>query len=648
MPGVDDRSDAGAPYRPADAASPPFRIGPWRVEPGLNRLDGPTGEVAVEPRVMEVLVCLARHAGETVSKEQLLAEVWHGAFVVEGVIPKAIFALRQALGDDAAAPRYVLTVARRGYRLLVPVEDVEPGESVQPRRPDGPDGPDGVGGGPAAGAAAGAEGTPPVTRPLRTALLVAVALLAVAAVGWLRRSQRAIPPQPRAAITELAVARFGAAGGVDAELLAGALWAETVGELVRCERPAVQLLPAGSDPLAQARAEGADALLLGTVDASGPTVRVELQLLDTASAQLAWTGSFEREPGELLELRRLLAAAVAERVGARLDDGGAGASTELLSEATYRRFLEARHLWMRRGGDLARAHELFAAVTREAPEFGEGFAWLALSHVTRANYLASEPVAELAAAEAAARRAVELAPADPVAHTAAGLVAINRRAAATEAIDAYRKAIALAPSFALPRQFLAETYMARGRFDDALTTLDGALALEPLSPMLQAVRGLILMAAGRSEEAIAQFDRALVLEPRFTWLYRYRGYALIRLGRESEAIDALLGAPRRAQQRPEWLDGHEAAVAAEGLIGYWRRHAEGLESYVGSGGAGARPSQLAEAYAAIGRDAEAIALLDTAIERGDGEYFLVLRWSPAFDHLRGTPEFERVYARRGL
>src|SRR5690606_14424184 len=65
MPGVDDRSDA-ASGRPADPASLPFRIGPWRVEPGLNRLDGPTGEVAVEPRVMEVLVCLARHAGETV------------------------------------------------------------------------------------------------------------------------------------------------------------------------------------------------------------------------------------------------------------------------------------------------------------------------------------------------------------------------------------------------------------------------------------------------------------------------------------------------------------------------------------------------------------------------------------------------------
>ncbi|KAB2963661.1 MAG: hypothetical protein F9K16_06160 [Thermoanaerobaculia bacterium] len=81
----------------------PFALGPWRVEPGLNRLHGPGGEVTLEPRAMELLVCLARHAGETVSKEQLLEEVWRGAFVVEGVIPKTVHALRQALGDDATA-----------------------------------------------------------------------------------------------------------------------------------------------------------------------------------------------------------------------------------------------------------------------------------------------------------------------------------------------------------------------------------------------------------------------------------------------------------------------------------------------------------------------------------------------------------------
>ncbi|MBP9146457.1 MAG: winged helix-turn-helix domain-containing protein [Thermoanaerobaculia bacterium] len=103
----------------------PFEIGPWRVEPGLDRIRRGSDSVALEPRAMDLLVFLARHAGETVSKETLLQEVWKGAFVVEGVIPKTLSALRAALGDDASHPTFVLTVPRRGYRLVAPVRWLE-------------------------------------------------------------------------------------------------------------------------------------------------------------------------------------------------------------------------------------------------------------------------------------------------------------------------------------------------------------------------------------------------------------------------------------------------------------------------------------------------------------------------------------------
>lgn len=107
----------------ADTAETPcFRVGDVRVEPGLNRLSSELGQTTLEPRVMELLLHLAQHAGETISKEQLLAEVWGGAFVVDGVVAKTVSALRQALGDDAGQPRYILTVPRRGYRLIAGVE----------------------------------------------------------------------------------------------------------------------------------------------------------------------------------------------------------------------------------------------------------------------------------------------------------------------------------------------------------------------------------------------------------------------------------------------------------------------------------------------------------------------------------------------
>ncbi len=606
----------------------PFALGPWRVEPGLNRLHGPAGEVTLEPRAMELLVCLARHAGETVSKEQLLDEVWRGAFVVEGVIPKTVHALRQALGDDAAAPRYILTVPRRGYRLLAPVE--RPGARVAVRR----------------------AGRPHRSVRLALALGLPLALL----LAWLaaRTWQRPAAPRPvsAAALEHLAVAPFEALGGGEAVLLAGALRAEAVTELVRYERPRVHLLAAqaGGDAVATAHARAADAVLLGQVASDAARVRVELQLIDPTSRAVRWSGSFERPPGELLALRREIASAVAVRVGAvaAAPAAGAPAVERNLAPAVYRTFLEARHLWERRdAGDLARAHALFEEVVGAAPDFGEGHAWLALSHVVAANYLGEEPLAALAAAESAARRAVELAPDDPVAHTALGLVALNRRAAAGEAIAEYRRAISLAPSFATARQFLAEALAVSGRHDEALAAIDEAVALEPLSPVRQGVRGLLLMAAGRSREAIEQFDRALVLEPRYTWLHRYRGYALIRLGRTEEALAALVAEVTAQGEAAARLAAMRAAVERDGLAGYWAWRLEELRR-LADGGRAPRPAQLAEALAGTGRHAAALAELERSLAAGDGEYFLYYRWSPAFDALRGRPEFEAIWARHGL
>ncbi|MGE0640677.1 MAG: winged helix-turn-helix domain-containing protein [Thermoanaerobaculia bacterium] len=112
---------------PASGNVPPLRIGDFVADPGLDTLTGAGGESHLEPKIMEVLLVLARRRGETVSQEELLAEVWEGKFVVEAVVTRAVSELRKAFGDDPKAPRYIQTIARRGYRLIAPVEVWEAG-----------------------------------------------------------------------------------------------------------------------------------------------------------------------------------------------------------------------------------------------------------------------------------------------------------------------------------------------------------------------------------------------------------------------------------------------------------------------------------------------------------------------------------------
>src|SRR3954451_9151891 len=97
---------------------PDFFVADWRARPALGQLERGDLVAEVEARSMQVLVCLARHAPNVVSKQRLMREVWGESFVSEEVLSHAIWELRKAFGDEARNPRYIQTIARKGYRLL--------------------------------------------------------------------------------------------------------------------------------------------------------------------------------------------------------------------------------------------------------------------------------------------------------------------------------------------------------------------------------------------------------------------------------------------------------------------------------------------------------------------------------------------------
>jgi len=86
---------------------------------GLLRNEG--REVPLPPRVLGVLELLVSRAGAIVSRQALIDTVWKDAFVTDTSLAEAISVLRQTLGDDPQAPRYIQTVHRRGYRFVAPV-----------------------------------------------------------------------------------------------------------------------------------------------------------------------------------------------------------------------------------------------------------------------------------------------------------------------------------------------------------------------------------------------------------------------------------------------------------------------------------------------------------------------------------------------
>jgi DNA-binding winged helix-turn-helix (wHTH) protein len=77
--------------------------------------------VPLAPTAFDVLVALVCHAGQLVTKRDLLAHVWPDTFVEDGILTVYVSLLRKALGDTTRAVRYIETVARFGYRFIAPV-----------------------------------------------------------------------------------------------------------------------------------------------------------------------------------------------------------------------------------------------------------------------------------------------------------------------------------------------------------------------------------------------------------------------------------------------------------------------------------------------------------------------------------------------
>lgn len=100
-----------------------FALGDWHVDAAGNRLLRGSEVRPLRHKAMALLVLLARHPGRTVTRDEIIEAVWDGnRFVAPKAINTAVWALRQALGDDLEAPRYVETIAKKGYRLIAPVQ----------------------------------------------------------------------------------------------------------------------------------------------------------------------------------------------------------------------------------------------------------------------------------------------------------------------------------------------------------------------------------------------------------------------------------------------------------------------------------------------------------------------------------------------
>ena len=98
-----------------------FFLGEWEILPDRSLLRSDANEVHIEPIQMNVLLELARHQGEVLTKDQLIESVWGGRAQSDEPLLAAISKLRKGLGDSPSEPRYIKNIPKIGYELIMPV-----------------------------------------------------------------------------------------------------------------------------------------------------------------------------------------------------------------------------------------------------------------------------------------------------------------------------------------------------------------------------------------------------------------------------------------------------------------------------------------------------------------------------------------------
>jgi DNA-binding winged helix-turn-helix (wHTH) protein len=110
-----------------------FHINDWLVQPQINSVERDGKTWHLEPKVMQVLVHLALHPNEVLSKDRLLEAVWHDTFVGDDVLVRCISEIRYVFGDDPKSSRIIQTIPKGGYRLIGAVTAGISGEVAAPQ-----------------------------------------------------------------------------------------------------------------------------------------------------------------------------------------------------------------------------------------------------------------------------------------------------------------------------------------------------------------------------------------------------------------------------------------------------------------------------------------------------------------------------------
>ena len=556
-----------------------IRFGPFELDIRAGRLRKGKAYLPLQPQPFKLLCLLVSRAGRLVTREEMQDQLWEKDTFVdfEQGLNVCIRQIRTALNDMPAAPRFVETIPRRGYRFIARTTQVECSRPVKSL---------------AVLPFENSSGDPDLEY-----LCQGIAESLINTLSELRQL-RVIPRQTAFRFRNIA----------DLAKMASEL--------------------------------NLSAAVSGRVISLGNSINVQAELVDLDTHSQLWGGQCSRSLSNVLELQeeisreiclhlRLL---VSRRESVRLRKR----STQ--NSEAYQLYLKGRYCSEKRTKEeLHKAIDYFHRAVQNDPEYALAYAGLADSFTLlgSGSYGAMPSRSARVKATEMALKAIELDATLPEAHTSLAFVKFRFDWAWQEAEGEFQRALELNPRYVRAHHWYALFLAAMGRHDEGIEEIRKAQKLDPLALIVSVAEGRILHFARRFDEAIGQFQKTLELDPNFIPAHCDLGASMEEKGMLRRALAEFETCVRLSQGGPLYLT---SVAEVQARLGNRDEALRILSQLQTSGEKYVSPSSIALIYASLGDIDQSFSWNERAFQERDAS-LVWLRVAPESDLVRSDPRF---------
>ncbi|HQU82758.1 MAG TPA: winged helix-turn-helix domain-containing protein [Pyrinomonadaceae bacterium] len=626
-------------------------------------------KIPLAEKAFDTLYALVKRGNRLVSKDELLNEIWAGAFVEENNLDKNISILRNVLGERAGKGKYIETVRGHGFRFAAEVRKLSADEAKaeenstqistdehgSSKRSEPP-------------AVAGGLNAADVQLPTDTsedklktkkqiqhfkffpvALIFVLLISSVAALYfWNNRKSSVsdtkiktiavLPFKPLIAENRNESLELGMADTLISKLSGGEITVRPINAVRKFNN-------LEQDALAAGRELGTETVLDGTIQTAGDRIRISAKLLRTSDGKSLWTGQFDEKFTDIFAVQD----SISEKVLAALSLTLNGDKKKQLSKRNtqnieaYQLYMKGRfHHYKLNYEEAQKGIEYYKQAIAIDPNYALAYAGIADAYRSFSLTSDVDPNDAMPKAKAAALKAIELDETLADAHTALGFILFFYDWDWAAAEKEYKRALELDPNSADAHQAYAHLLSNLGRHSEALAEIKRAKEIEPLNLRTNALEGEFLLHAGQREAAIESLQKAIDLEPNFWMTHLFAASAFVEKGLFDRAF-AEGNEAKKFSPSQNWSIAFGAyALAKSGKTPQARTVLDELlkhskTNYV-------PPYHFALIYNGLGEKEKALDYLEKGFAEKD-VHLVFLKVEPKWNNLQNEPRFIELMKR---